>query len=114
MRFELPEPFKADYRRLSGEEREMFRLAAEAFNGASDRWVEAKGPASWPGDLPVQSGRKRAPGIFEMTRGALPQGRTAGRPGSGQRLWTATGAHDPRCAGDGSATRACSVSPKPR
>jgi len=75
VRFELAEPFKADYRRLSGDEREMFRLAAEAFNGASDRWVEAKGPASWPGDLRVKA-VVNAPGIFEMTwRFTGPDGR---------------------------------------
>ncbi len=75
MRFELPEPFKDDYRRLSGEEREMFRLAVEAFNWASDRWVEAKGPASWPGDLRVKA-VVNAPGIFEMTwRFTGPDGR---------------------------------------
>ena len=75
MRFELTEPFKADYQRLSGEEREMFRLAAEAFDGASDRWVEAKGPASWPGDLRIKA-VVNAPGIFEMTwRFTGPDGR---------------------------------------
>jgi hypothetical protein len=66
VRFELAEPFKDDYRRLSAEEREMFRVAAQAFNVASDRWVEAKGPASWPGDLRVKT-VANAPGIFEMT-----------------------------------------------
>jgi hypothetical protein len=75
VRFELAEPFKADYQRLSGEEREIFRLAAEAFNGASDRWVEARGPASWPGDLRVKA-VVNAPGIFEMTwRFTGPDGR---------------------------------------
>ena len=53
----------------------MFRLAAEAFNGASDRWVEAKGPASWPGDLRVKA-VVNVPGIFEMTwRFTGPDGR---------------------------------------
>ena len=40
MRFERTEPFKADYQRLSENEREKFRTAARAFNAAADRFVE--------------------------------------------------------------------------
>jgi hypothetical protein len=73
--FELAEPFKADYRRLSEDEREMFRSAARAFNVASDRFVGTKDPASWPADLRVKA-VVNAPGIFEMTwRFSGPDGR---------------------------------------
>ena len=66
MRFQLTEPFKADYRRLSDAEREMFRSAARSFNAASDRFVDTKDPASWPRNLRVKA-VVNAPGIFEMT-----------------------------------------------
>ena len=66
MRFERTEPFKADYQRLSEEEREMFRAAARAFNAACDRFVETKDPASWPANLRVKA-VVNAPGVFEMT-----------------------------------------------
>jgi hypothetical protein len=66
VKFELAEPFKADYRRLSEEEREMFRSAARAFNAACERFVETKDPTSWPVKLRVKA-VMNAPGIFEMT-----------------------------------------------
>jgi hypothetical protein len=66
VRFERTEPFKADYRRLSEAEREMFRSAARTFNAASDRFLETKDPASWPAGLRVKA-VMNAPGIFEMT-----------------------------------------------
>jgi len=66
LRFERTEPFKADYQRLSEEEREMFRAAARAFNAACDRFVETKDPASWPANLRVKA-VVNAPGVFEMT-----------------------------------------------
>ena len=48
MRFERTEPFKADYRRLSENERAKFRSAARAFNAAADRFVETKDPFPKP------------------------------------------------------------------
>ncbi len=66
MRFERTEPFKADYQRLSEDEREKFRTAARAFNAACDHFVETKDPSSWPGNLRVKAVAS-APGIFEMT-----------------------------------------------
>ncbi len=66
MRFERTEPFRADYRRLPENEREMFRPAARAFNAAADRFVETKDPSSWPADLGVKP-VINATGVFEMT-----------------------------------------------
>ncbi len=66
MRFERTEPFKADYQRLSENEREKFRSAIRAFNAAADRFVETKIPSSWPANLRVKA-VANAPGIFEMT-----------------------------------------------
>ena len=66
MRFERTEPFKADYQRLSENEREKFRTAVRAFNAAADRFVETKDPSSWPTNLRVKP-VANAPGIFEMT-----------------------------------------------
>ncbi len=66
MRFERTEPFKADYERLSENEREAFRTAARSFNAAADRFAETKDPSSWPASLRVKP-VTNAPGIFEMT-----------------------------------------------
>lgn len=66
MRFERTEPFKADYQRLSENEREKFRTAARAFNAAADRFAETKDLSSWPSNLRVKP-IVNAPGIFEMT-----------------------------------------------
>jgi hypothetical protein len=65
VRFELTEPLKADYRRLSEEEREMFRSAVRAFNSACDRFIETGDPSVWPAGLRVKP-VVNAPGIFEM------------------------------------------------
>ncbi len=66
MRFERTDPFKADYQRLSEDERLMFREAARAFNAASHRFIATKDPSSWPANLRVKP-VVNAPGIFEMT-----------------------------------------------
>ncbi len=66
MRFERTEPFKADYQRLTEDEREKFRRSVRAFNAAADRFVETKDPSSWPANLRVKP-VANAPGIFEMT-----------------------------------------------
>ena len=66
MRFERTDPFKADYQRLSAQERQMFRDAARVFNAACDRFIETKDPASWPANLRVKP-VVNAPGVFEMT-----------------------------------------------
>jgi len=54
VRFERTDPFKADYQRLSEQERQMFRDAARAFNAACDRFIETKEPSSWPANLRVK------------------------------------------------------------
>lgn len=66
MRFERTELFKADYQRLSEDEREQFRTAAPVFNPACDRFVKSKGQSSWPASLRVKA-VANAPGTFEMT-----------------------------------------------
>ena len=66
MRFELTEPFKADYQQPAEDEREKFRTAARTFNTACDHFVDTKDPSSWPGNLRVKA-VANAPGIFEMT-----------------------------------------------
>lgn len=78
MRFELTEPFKADYQRLSENDREMFRASAGAFNAACDRFLETKDPSAWPANLRVKV-VVNAPGIFEMTWSfSGPDGRATG------------------------------------
>lgn len=66
MRFVRTDVFKADYRRLSDEERLMFRESARAFNAGCDRFVETSEPSSWPANLRVKP-VVNARGIFEMT-----------------------------------------------
>jgi hypothetical protein len=66
VRFERTDPFKADYERLSQQERQMFREAAREFNLACDRFIENRDPSSWPANLRVKP-VVNAPGIFEMT-----------------------------------------------
>lgn len=63
MTFERTEPFKADYRRLSENERAKFRSAARVFNAATDRFVETRDPSSWPANVRVKA-LSSAPGIF--------------------------------------------------
>jgi hypothetical protein len=66
MKYEITEPFKADYQRLTAEEREKFRAAAGIFNAACDHFAETKDPSSWPAKLRVKA-IVNAPGVFEMT-----------------------------------------------
>lgn len=66
MRFERTDVFKADYRRLSSADRDLFRAAAREFNQACDDFTVAKDPSTWPSQLRVKS-VANAPGVFEMT-----------------------------------------------
>jgi hypothetical protein len=66
VRFERTDLFKADYKRLSLENRELFRKAAREFNDACDRFVATNAPSSWPARLRVKA-VVNAPGVFEMT-----------------------------------------------
>jgi len=66
VRYVRTDSFKADYRRLSGTEQELFREAIRAFNDACERFMTTRDPASWPSSLrvkPVQGAR----GVWEMT-----------------------------------------------
>ncbi|MEN8115015.1 MAG: hypothetical protein ABFS21_11585 [Actinomycetota bacterium] len=65
MRYDRSDSFKADYKRLSETERELFRRAVRVFNEAADRAVSgASNP--WPAKLRVR-GVQGADGVFEMT-----------------------------------------------
>jgi hypothetical protein len=64
VRYQRTESFKADYKRLSDHEKEMFRAAAVEFNLACDRFVAAQEP--WPKRLRVKDVESAA-GVWEMT-----------------------------------------------
>lgn len=65
MRFERTDSFKADWRRLSDIERELFRAAIKPFHATAERIV-ADPRASWPGSLRIKS-VVSAPRVWEMT-----------------------------------------------
>lgn len=65
MRFIRSDSFAADYRKLSDEEKVLFRKALRAFAESADR-VAATGNFVCPKSLQVKSVRG-AKGIFEMT-----------------------------------------------
>ena len=66
MRFETTYSFEADYRKLSGGEKRLFRQAVRKFNEACDTaWVRGARPR-WPKALRVKD-VEDAPGIWEMT-----------------------------------------------
>lgn len=65
MRFEKTPAFDADWRRLSADERVMFRRSAREFSHACDRHVEDRRIA-WPAALRIKK-VEGAAGIFEMT-----------------------------------------------
>lgn len=65
MKYVVLDSFRADYQRLSDDDRALFRLVLPAFVAACDRY--ATNPATpWPGSLRVRA-IVGAPGIFEMT-----------------------------------------------
>jgi hypothetical protein len=66
VRFERTDLFKADYKRLSTSNRDLFRQAAREFNEACDQFNETNDPSSWPARLRVKS-VVNAPGVFEIT-----------------------------------------------
>lgn len=63
MRFEITDSARADYARLSADEKAKFNQAVSEFNRAADAWVTTK---TWPKRFRVKSvqGTK---GILEMT-----------------------------------------------
>lgn len=65
MKFERTGAFDADWRRLSAQERELFRAKVRDFHEAAV--AQAGNPGTrWPGGLRVKS-VEGAPGIWEMT-----------------------------------------------
>ena len=64
MRFERTDSFKADYRRLSANERELVRSAITEFAAACNDFHDRGTP--FPAHLRVKAVRG-APGVFEMT-----------------------------------------------
>jgi len=102
LRYERSDSFKSDYKRLSEEERRLFRDAVRVFNDAADRVVAGQSN-TWPASLRV-SGVQGAAGIFEMTWSfSGPDGRAtwewaaATDPESGERFpvvrWRRIGRH---------------------
>jgi hypothetical protein len=64
LKFERTDSFRADYKRLTGQEQELFRDAVKEFNLACEAYIAHQQP--FPGRLrvkPVQD----ADGVFEMT-----------------------------------------------
>jgi hypothetical protein len=58
--------FKADYRRLSPTEKDLFRETVRAFNQGCDEFVRNRDPSVWPAALRVKA-VQGAPGVWEMT-----------------------------------------------
>lgn len=65
MKFERTDSFRADWQRLSDEERELFRAVIKRFHVAAERMVADAVPA-WPGALRIKAVAS-APGVWEMT-----------------------------------------------
>lgn len=65
MKYDRSDDFKADYKRLSAKEREMFKEAVRRMNDAYDQRGDRPLP-DWPASLRVKD-VAGAPGIFEMT-----------------------------------------------
>jgi hypothetical protein len=67
LKFQRADSFKADWRRLSEDERRLFRDAIPAFHAAAEAQVHQEPPTPhWPGSLRVRA-VAGAPGIWEMT-----------------------------------------------
>jgi len=65
VKYVVTDSFTADFRRLSEEEKRLFRAALPAFVAACERYAEAPS-AKWPAALRVRD-VEGAPGIWEMT-----------------------------------------------
>ncbi len=65
MKYQRSDSFRADYQRLSEEERQLFREAVRQLNRAYERRGSRPLP-EWPAALRVKP-VKGAPGIWEMT-----------------------------------------------
>jgi hypothetical protein len=66
VRYVRTDSFKADYRRLSPAEQDLFRQAVRDFNRGCDEFVRTRDPSSWPASLRVKAVRGAA-GVWEMT-----------------------------------------------
>ncbi|MDA8209532.1 MAG: hypothetical protein M0Z92_11105 [Actinomycetota bacterium] len=66
MRFELTASFKADYRRLSQREQELFKEAVRLFSDSCDKFVDTGDLGAWRSSLRVKA-IVGGHGIFEMT-----------------------------------------------
>jgi len=65
VKYAVVDSFRADYRRLSAAERDLFKAALREFIDACDRY--ALDPSSaWPASLRVKA-VQNAPGVLEMT-----------------------------------------------
>ncbi len=98
MKYETSPAFEADLRRLTAEERRLFRdVVTAAFGPACDAHVHSPG-TRWPAQLRVKAVRG-APGVLEMTWNfAGPDGRATWewrRLRSGERCirWRRVGGH---------------------
>jgi hypothetical protein len=65
VKYAVLDSFKADYRRLSTSEQDLFRTALRDFIAACDRYAIDPSTA-WPASLRVK-GIENAPGVLEMT-----------------------------------------------
>jgi hypothetical protein len=65
LKYVVVDSFKADYKRLSRDERALFLSALGVFAPACDRFA-ADPSAAWPASLRVKK-VENAPGIMEMT-----------------------------------------------
>ena len=65
MKYAVLDSFKADYKRLSTSEQDLFRTALRDFIEACDRYAIDPSTA-WPASLRVK-GVENAPGVLEMT-----------------------------------------------
>jgi hypothetical protein len=66
VRYERSDSFKADYKRLSEDEKQRFRDAVRDFNAACDEAVASRSRPKWPAHLRVKA-VQAAPGVWEMT-----------------------------------------------
>lgn len=66
MKYVRTDSFKADYQRLSDDEKRLFRSAVLDFNRGCDEFVRTRDPSAWPASLRVKTVRGAA-GVWEMT-----------------------------------------------
>jgi hypothetical protein len=65
VKFAVLDSFKADYKRLSASEQELFKKALRDFIEACDRYAIDR-TSAWPASLRVRN-VENAPGVLEMT-----------------------------------------------